>query len=168
LEGQAGTNVELRNENVTIRPAVREDAGAIAEMLAASAEAQGAADRLCVRVDTLIRDGFGDNPRFHALVAESDSRLVALALYFFTYSTWVSPNGLYLEDLYVDPSWRRRGIARALMRELGRIAVRADCRRFQWSVLRANRHALGFYKSLGAETADDWLLMQWPSDVLPR
>jgi GNAT superfamily N-acetyltransferase len=76
-------------------------------------------------------------------------------------------NGLYLEDLYVDPAWRRHGIARALMGELASVAARAGCKRFQWTVLRANESAIRFYESLGARAADDWLMMQWGSDALP-
>jgi GNAT superfamily N-acetyltransferase len=112
-----------------IRAAGRRDVDAIAALLTASAEAQGWREALCVNAKGLLRDGFGDSPRFRVLVAESNTGIVGFALYFFTYSTWISVNGLYLEDLYVDLDWRRHGIARALMHELARIAVIAGCRR---------------------------------------
>jgi len=151
-----------------IRAAEPGDVDAIALLLAASAEAQGCRDSLCVNAEALLRDGFVSRPRFHLLVAESSTGIVGLALYFFTYSTWTSVNGLYLEDLYVDPGSRRQGIARALMAELAGIAVNAGCRRFQWVVLRSNGPALRFYESLGAEGAHDWLLMQLRGDGLDR
>jgi GNAT superfamily N-acetyltransferase len=151
-----------------IRAAGPSDVDAIAELLTASAEAQGWRDSLCVNSEGLLREGFSDRPRFHALVAESNTEIVGVALYFFTYSTWTSANGLYLEDLYVDLGWRRHGIARALMRELASIAVGSGCRRFQWLVVRSNEPALRFYESLGAEGAHDWLLMQLRGDGLDR
>src|SRR5260370_28522663 len=143
-----------------IRAAEPGDVDAIALLLTASAEAQGCRDSLCVDAEALLRDGFAGRPRFHVLVAESSAGIVGFALYFFTYSTWTSVNGLYLEDLYVDLGSRRHGIARALMGELASIAVNAGCRRFQWLVLRSNEPALRFYESLGAEGAHDWLVMQ--------
>jgi ribosomal protein S18 acetylase RimI-like enzyme len=151
-----------------IRAAGRRDVDAVAVLLTASAEAQGWRDSLCVNAEGLLREGFGDSPRFQLLVAESNTDVAGFALYFFTYSTWTSVNGLYLEDLYVDPAWRRQGIARALMRELASIAVNAGCRRFQWLVLRSNEPALRFYESLGAEGAQDWLLMQLRGGELDR
>jgi GNAT superfamily N-acetyltransferase len=151
-----------------IRAAGPRDVDAIAVLLTTSAEAQGSRDSLCVNAEGLLREGFNDRPRFHVLVAASNTGIVGFALYFFTYSTWTSVNGLYLEDLYVDLGWRRHGIARALMRELASIAVNAGCRRFQWLVLRSNEPALRFYESLGAEGAHDWLLMQLGGDGLDR
>jgi GNAT superfamily N-acetyltransferase len=149
-----------------VRAAGPRDVDAIAMLLTASAEAQGWRESLCVNAKALLRDGFADNPRFHALVAESHTGIAGFALYFFTYSTWTSVNGLYLEDLYVDLGWRRRGIARALMGELASIAASAGCRRFQWLVRRSNEPALRFYESLGAEAAHDWLMMQLRGDEL--
>jgi GNAT superfamily N-acetyltransferase len=152
----------------SIRSATRDDITAIADMLAASAEAQGSRDQLCVDAARLLEDGFGESPRFHALVAEADGRLIGLALYFFTYSTWTSVNTLYLEDLYVDAGWRRQGIARALMRMLATLARDAGCRRVQWLVKRNNASAIRLYESLGAEAAGVWQLMQLRGDALDR
>ena len=143
-----------------IRPGIPEDVHNIFDLLARSAEAQGSPGSLCVDVESLLHDGFGEQPRFHVLIAASDGHAVGLALYFFTYSTWVSTKGLYLEDLYVEPEYRRQGIARALMLELAKIARDNGCGRFQWSVLRSNDDAIRFYESLGGKLMEQWRLMQ--------
>jgi GNAT superfamily N-acetyltransferase len=156
------------NPDITIRAAGPSDLRAVADLLADSAKSQGAAGSLCVDHATLLRDGFGPAPRFHLLVAEARTEIVAVAVYFFTYSTWIAINGLYLEDLYVAEAWRRHGIARAVVKALTRVAHQAGCRRFQWLVLRSNQEARRFYESLGAETADDWVLMQLPGDQIDR
>jgi GNAT superfamily N-acetyltransferase len=144
---------------ITIREARPADVARMFELLADSARAQGAPDALCVDADILRRDGFGAHPRFHTIVAEAGAEVVGLALYFFTFSTWTSVNGVHLEDLCVAPEWRRHGIARLLMRELVAIAAARGCRRFQWFVLRANRGAIAFYESLGATIPQEWDVM---------
>ena len=147
---------------ITIRSARREDAPSLYEMLRASAADQGGEDQLCVDPGNLVDDGFRtDPPRFQCLVAECDGKPVGLALYFPIYSTWLSRTGLYLEDLYVDPRYRRRGVARALMAELARIAEEAGWRYIRWMVLRDNANAIRFYESLAAErSAGDAMLIQ--------
>ena len=153
---------EGRRGEIAIREARPTDVSRLLELLAESAAAQGSVDALCVTEESLLRYGFGDSRRFQVLVAESSGHVVAIALYLFTFSTWTSVNGLHLEDLYVDAAWRRRGIARALMRRLADIAAEHDCRRFKWFVLRSNREAIAFYESLGAVRADEWEVMQLP------
>ena len=143
-----------------IRAARAGDVDAIARMLQASAESQGEPGALCVTAADLLREGFGEAPRFHALLADADGTIVGLALYVFHFSTWTSINGIHLEDLYVDPAWRSRGVARALMVELAVIARRTGCRRLRWFVLRSNDRARRFYESIGAELLADWMYMQ--------
>ena len=146
--------------SLAIRAARADDAAAMFAMLQASAAEQGHPQELCVDVESLRADGFGPSPRFHALVAELDGSPAGLALYFFTYSTWTSRNGLYLEDLYVGPGSRRAGVARALMMRLREIAAEHGCGRFQWIVKRDNASAVRFYESLGAEALSSWALMK--------
>jgi GNAT superfamily N-acetyltransferase len=95
-------------------------------------------------------------PRFQLLVAEHDGALVGYALYFFTYSTFLARPSLYLEDLFVHPAARGRGIGERFMRALAKEAVRRGCGRFEWTVLDWNVRAQKFYRSLGAELLDDW------------
>jgi GNAT superfamily N-acetyltransferase len=143
----------------TIRPAQASDTPLLFEMLRASATDQGSPESLAVTEADLLDDGFGPDPRFHCLIAEHDGAPAGLALYFFNYSTWVSRKGLYLEDIYVDPRFRRAGVARALMQRLKAIAKDEGCRRMQWLVLRENTSAVQLYRSIGARSFDDWMLM---------
>lgn len=143
-----------------IRQAVPADVPLILEMLRESAAEQSAPDAVVVSEADLLEDGFGAQPQFHALIAKRDNSPAGLALYFFTYSTWVSRIGLYLEDLYVRPEYRRSGVAQALMHELGAIAVNRGCKRFTWSVLKENKRAVRFYEALGARALDEWQLMK--------
>ena len=128
-------------------------------MLRDSAAAQGSPDALIVTESNLLEDGFSPDPRFHCVIAEADGRAAGMALYFFTYSTWVSRSGLYLEDLYVVPEFRRAGVATALLQHLEAIAREKGCGRMQWVVHRANTSAIRLYQSFGAVTLDEWLLM---------
>ena len=151
---------------IKLRKAVPPDAEQIFAMLQASAREQGFPDELAVTVEDLRSDGFGPRPRFEVLIAELDGRPAGMALYFFTYSTWVSRLGLYLEDLYIMPDGRRHGVARALLRQLGHIAREQGCRRFQWVVHRHNARAIALYESLGAQALEDWTLMSIKGDAL--
>jgi ribosomal protein S18 acetylase RimI-like enzyme len=120
-----------------------------------SAIAQDGLEELCVNEENLREDGFVlQPPRFHALLAEAGGEPVAIALYFFTYSTWTSRSGVYLEDLYVAAEHRRHGVARALMVELARIAESSGCRYIRWLVLKENTRAVHFYRSLGVTISE--------------
>lgn len=99
--------------------------------------------------DDLLRDGFGERPVFQCLIAEWDGQPAAMALYFPFYSTWRGNAGIHLEDLFVRPQFRRKGIAKALFSRLAAIALeRGD--RFQWHVLDWNQMAIDFYRQMGA------------------
>jgi GNAT superfamily N-acetyltransferase len=151
---------------IRIRPAHVDDVPALLSMLIESAAAQGFPGEVVVTEEDLRQDGFGANPLFHILVAEAEGNPAGLALYFFNYSTWVSRLGLYLEDLYVRPEFRRHGIARDLMKALARIALEQGCGRFQWLVHKQNTRAVQFYTGLGAAPAQDWLLMSLKGESL--
>jgi GNAT superfamily N-acetyltransferase len=99
---------------------------------------------------------FGPNRVAYALIAYAGDEPAGFALYFFNFSTFVGKPGLYLEDLYVKPTWRRHGAGRAILSRLAQIAIERDCGRMEWSVLDWNELALGFYRGLGARTLDDW------------
>lgn len=147
---------------ITIREAREHDVDVIYAMLRASAVDQGSEEKLCANPANLREDGFGPNPRFRCLLAEEDSAPAGLALYFFVYSTWNSPNNIYLEDLYVAPKFRRRGVGLALMQELSRVGRETGCRTINWHVLPNNEPAIQFYKSIGARGNDEVLLMHLP------
>lgn len=99
---------------------------------------------------------FGENPAARTLLAFVERRPVAYATYFFTFATMVGQRGLWLDDLFVDPEFRGRGIGEALMAYLADVALRNDCARFEWMVLDWNRSAIGFYERLGATLLADW------------
>lgn len=99
---------------------------------------------------------FGPHPRVFCLVAEIDGTVAGMALYFFTFSTWTGKPGLFLEDFFVLPEHRRRGLGKELFSALAGRAVAAGCGRFEWAVLDWNELAIGFYRSLGAEPMGEW------------
>ena len=99
---------------------------------------------------------FGPKPVAEALVVESDGRVVAFALFFTNFSTFLARPGLYLEDLFVEPAERGRGIGQALLKHLARLAATRGCGRFEWSVLDWNEGAIRFYQRMGATVMPDW------------
>lgn len=112
------------------------------------------------------------NPRAHcrvdALIGEIDGRPEGFALYFSNFSTWLATSGIYLEDLFVRPHARGRGLGKALLTELARIAVARGCGRLEWAVLNWNEPAIGFYKSLGAKPQDEWTVFRLTGEGLRR
>ena len=116
----------------------------------------------------LLRDGFGPQPRYFCLIAEWDGRVAGFAFYFHSYSTWLGKWGLYLEDLFVRPELRGRGIGKALFVELARIAVRERCGRMSWQVLDWNRSAIEFYEGLGAKRLAEWDTFRLTGEALER
>jgi len=144
---------------VSVREARPADVEAILRLVRDSAAEQCALDAVSVDARTLHEEMFGAAARVHALVADGAGAVIGVALYFFTFSTWVSVNGIHLEDLYVDAAWRRQGIARALMDALVAVADARGCRRLQWFVQQSNASALRFYASIGAKVADGWAVM---------
>jgi GNAT superfamily N-acetyltransferase len=152
------------HNDVVIRPGTPADVEAVAKLVYDLAASQGSADALCVDADALLRDAFAERPRVHLLIAESEHQIAGVALYFFNYSTWFSTRGLYLEDLFVVSEYRRRGVARAMMQRLARIARDEKCGRFPWMVLRSNETAIRFYESVGAELHADWAPMMILAD----
>jgi GNAT superfamily N-acetyltransferase len=111
---------------------------------------------------------FGARPYAEAVVASVGAEPVGFALWFHNYSTFVGRPGLYLEDLFVLPAWRGRGVGRALIVHLARIAVQRRCGRIEWSVLDWNEPAIRFYKSLGARPMDEWTVYRVTGDALVR
>jgi GNAT superfamily N-acetyltransferase len=113
-----------------------------------------------------LRHGFGPAPRFSVLLAEEDGQVAGFALWFFTFSTWLGKPGVYLEDLFVRPELRGKGIGKAMMIELARIAVREGCGRFEWAVLDWNQPSIEFYRSLGAHLMEEWVVCRFEGDSL--
>ncbi len=111
---------------------------------------------------------FGPRPVAGALLAHCDGEKVGYAVYFTTFSSFVGRPGLWLEDLYVRPQFRRRGIGRSLIEAVARVAAERNCGRLEWTALNWNRNALDFYRRLGAKALDEWVLVRLDSRGLRR
>lgn len=154
--------------SVMLRAATAADVPLILQMIRELAEFEKLLDRV-VATETLLHDAlFGEVRRAEVLIAEVDGVPAAFALYCHNFSTFVGRAGLYLEDLYVRPSFRSLGIGRALLIALAKIAVSRGCGRFEWSVLDWNQSAIGFYQRLGAVAQDDWTVFRLDGDALQR
>jgi GNAT superfamily N-acetyltransferase len=114
----------------------------------------------------LIEHAFGHRPRFELCVVELAGALVAYAVYFETYSTFVARPTLYLEDLFVRAEARGRGIGKLLLVQLAGLALERGCGRFEWSVLDWNENARRFYRGLGARILEEWQLCRLDADAL--
>lgn len=140
-----------------LRHAEARDAGTVLDLVRRLAEIQGAGDQVTATPDDLLRDGFGAEPAFRAIIAEEPGgTAVGLALYYFTYSTWSGAPNLYVEDLYVDPELRGGGLGGRLMAELARVALTRGCQRLELAV-KTDNVARGFYERLGLSRKGSWL-----------
>ncbi len=116
-----------------------------------------------------LRDAFfGPRPVAGALLVDCDGELAGYAIYFFTFSSFVGRPGLWLEDLYVRPEFRRRGLGRRLIEAVARIGAERNCGRFEWTALNWNVRALNFYSRLGAEAMEQWVLLRMNAKQLQR
>ena len=117
--------------------------------------------------EEILRESLlGENPAAYTLFAFVDGMAAAYAVYFFTFSTMVGKRGLWLDDLFVSPEFREKGIAKAFMAYLADIAIKNNCGRFEWIVLDWNKPAIDFYKRLGAKMLDEWKICRLDEDKL--
>ncbi len=151
-----------------IRPAIAEDVPQILAFIRALAIYEREPDAVMATEADLLRDGFGPGAIFYCLIAEQDGAPAGFALYFFNYSTWLGRPGLYLEDLFVLPEFRERGIGKALLQRVAAIAVERGCPRLQWEVLDWNTPAIDFYRSMGADFLDEWRNVRVTGEALQR
>jgi GNAT superfamily N-acetyltransferase len=153
---------------LTIRAAVAADVPQILAFIRALAEYERAPDAVIATEEGLLRDGFGSNPYYQCLIAELDGKPAGFALYFFEYSTWLGRPGIYLEDLFVPPELRGRGIGKALLTRVAAIALEKGCLRLKWAVLDWNTPAIDFYRAMGAEFMDEWRTVRLTGEALAR
>jgi GNAT superfamily N-acetyltransferase len=149
-----------------LRAAEPRDVAAIVGLIRELAEFERLTHLLRVTPETLRPHLFGDKPVVESVVGEIDGEVVAFALFFTNFSTFLAKPGLYLEDLYVKPEHRGRGLGRALLEHLGALAVQRDYGRFEWSVLDWNEHAIRFYKGMGATVMPEWRICRVTGEAL--
>lgn len=150
----------MTEQNFLIRAAERRDVPDVHAMIVALAGFEKLS-HLCVATEAdLARALFGPRPAAEALIAWADDQAAGFALYFHTFSTFLGRRSLWLEDLFVQPSHRGKGCARALLRALAALAVERGCGRFEWAVLDWNAPAIEFYRSLGATVLPDWRIVR--------
>ncbi len=141
---------------MTIRRATPEDATTITEMIHTLAEFEDAADQCTVTEKQIAAALFGDTPTVFGHVAEVDGEIAAMALWFPNFSTWDGVAGIYLEDLFVRPRFRRRGLARALLATLAAECLDNGYTRLSWAVLNWNADAIALYDGVGGEPQREW------------
>jgi len=154
--------------NFNLRAAEPRDLPAIVGLIHELAEFERLTHLVQVTPESLAPHLFGAQPAAEAVVAERGGAVVAFALFFTNFSTFLGKPGLYLEDLYVQPAERSSGLGRALLEHLARLAVERGCGRFEWCVLDWNERAIGFYQSMGATVMPDWRLCRVTGDALAK
>ncbi|MHB8653215.1 MAG: GNAT family N-acetyltransferase [Terriglobia bacterium] len=153
---------------LNIRSATVNDVALILQFIRDLAEYEREPQAVTATEADLVRDGFGADPKFRVVIAEWDGKPAGFALFFYNYSTWQGRPGLYLEDLFVRPEFRGKGIGKTLLVYLARLAVHENCGRFQWQVLDWNTPSIRFYESLGAKVMKEWLTMRVEGEAIKR
>ena len=151
---------------ISIRPARPNDVPTVASLIRALSQYEKLEHEVTMTEDKLRVSMFGPRPYAEALLAEEDGKPVGFALFFHNYSTFLAQPGLYLEDLYVLESHRGKGIGKALLVHLAKIAVERNCGRMEWAVLDWNVDAIGFYEKLGAKPNSEWTVYRLTGDSL--
>jgi len=151
-----------------IAPAAAADVPLLLDLIRELAAYERQPEAVTADIDTLRASLLGPRPAAEALIAYVDGAAAAYAIYFTNFSTWTGRPGIYLEDLFVRPPFRRRGVGRALLVHSARLAQERDCSRFEWAVLDWNQPSLDFYRALGAEALDEWTVYRLSGASLAR
>jgi GNAT superfamily N-acetyltransferase len=150
---------------MTIRKGNPEDMQAVLGLIQELAAFEKEPDAVLITVDELTRDGFGEVPLFQVFVAEVDSEIVGIALYYYRYSTWKGKT-IHLEDLVVKDKMRGTGLGYALYSEIIKQGKKDKVRRIEWNVLDWNTPAIEFYEKSGAKVLGDWRVAQMSEDAI--
>jgi GNAT superfamily N-acetyltransferase len=153
-------------DRLSIRTANKSDVSLILSFIRGLAEYERLSHEVTANEEQLIETLFGDYPGAEVIIASLDDEPAGFALFFHNYSTFLAQRGLYLEDLFVKPEFRGKGVGKALLSHLAKLAVERKCGRLEWAVLEWNEPAIGFYKSLGAKPMDDWTVFRVTGDAL--
>ena len=146
--------------NVILAPITPAELPVLLELIRELAKFEKLEHEFTATAESLHAAFFGPQPAAGALLARVDGEPAGYAIYFSTFSSFTGRAGLWLDDLYVLPQFRKRGLGRRLIEAVARLAAERGCGRFEWIALDWNEQALEFYRSLGAQTLDDWVLLR--------
>ena len=156
------------SRGLIIRPALPEDAALIVTYIRELAEYERAPEKAVATEEDLLRYVFGEAPLMHAEMAEWDHQPAGFAFWYTNFSSWEGKPGIYLEDLWVRPEFRGKGIGKALLKHVASIAVERGCTRYVWQVLDWNTPSLEFYEAMGATVMKEWLTCRVEGEALRR
>ena len=153
---------------ITIAPVTRADVPALLELIRELATFERLDHEVEATASSLEDALFGAQAVAGALFARCDGELAGYAIYFYTFSSFIGRAGIWLEDVYVRPQFRKRGAGRKLIEAVAQIGAERNCGRFEWTALNWNKHALDFYDKLGARKMDEWILLRMNATQLAR
>jgi len=153
---------------MNIRPAKTSDIDEILALIYELALYEKAPEEAKASKSQIMESFFSDHPKVFCEIVEVEGEIAGLAIWFLNYSTWQGKHGIYLEDLFVRPQFRGRGIGKALLKHLAQICVDRGYGRFQWWVLDWNEPSIEFYKALGAVAMDEWTVYRVTGDALTK
>lgn len=152
----------------TITPLSRNEVPELLELIGELARFEKLEQELQATVGVLENSFFGPQPAAGAFLARCEGKLAGYAIYFFTFSSFIGRAGIWLEDLYVRPEFRKRGLGLDLIQAVARVGVERNCGRYEWTALDWNERALNFYDKLGAKRMSEWILLRMNSDQMRK
>ena len=158
----------MNTQTLAIRQATRTDVPLVLSFVKGLAEYEKLGHLVVATEEVIAEELFGPKSHTEVLLGHVGAEPVAFAVYFHNFSTFLGRKGLYLEDLFVLPAYRRRGFGRSMLLQLARIAAERKCGRFEWSVLDWNEPAIFFYETLGATIMHEWKLVRVTGEALEK
>jgi GNAT superfamily N-acetyltransferase len=157
----------MKKENIVLRPAEENDTGILLDFIKKLASYEKKKDEVIATESDLEYVLFRMKIA-EAIIAELDGEAAGFAIFFYNFSTFIGKPGIYIEDLYVNPEVRGKGIGKALFSYIARLAIKRKCCRIEWSVLHWNKPSINFYKKLGAEPKDEWVVYKLSGKSLKK
>ncbi len=151
---------------IELRDAKKEDAELIVQYIKELAEFEQLSLECFANPDLVHKWLFGNNPKAHCIIAEWEGKPAGFALYFYNFSTFLTKPGIYIEDVFVRPDFRRKGIAKKIFKHLAKKALTEGCGRLEWWVLDWNKDAITFYESIGAIPMSEWTVQRVTGQAL--
>jgi len=152
----------------TINPITSSEVPILLELIRELAQFEGLQHEMEATTDSLHEALFGQHAAVRALLAHEEGVATGYAIYFFTFSSFLARRGVWLDDVYVRPQFRHRGLGRRLIQEVARIGTTHHCGRFEWTALKWNNDALAVYQRMGARVMDEWVLLRLNADGMQK